>query len=108
MKDLEEEFKQAAISVASPVNEENVTGYLPPPIPPLCHHIFPHTQECEPCLFTVQSSQVNPQHYTETKRNGLQNEALSRQLLSFLMNAVNVVKESGKVKLGCERCASYY
>lgn len=54
MKDLEEEFKQAAINVESPVNEENVTGYLPPPIPPLCRHIFPHTQECEPCLFTVQ------------------------------------------------------
>ena len=57
---------------------------------------------------SLESSQMNPQHYTETKRNGLQNEALTRQLLSFLMNAVNVVKEIGEVKLGCEGCASYY
>lgn len=51
---------------------------------------------------------MNPQHYTETKRNGLQNETLTRQLLNFLMNAVNVVKEIQEVELVCERCASYY
>lgn len=57
---------------------------------------------------SLESSQMNPQHYTETKRNGLQNEALTRQLLNFLMNSVNVVKEIGEVEPGCGRCASYY
>lgn len=46
---------------------------------------------------SLESSQMNPQHNTETKRNGLQHEALTRQFLNFLMNSVSVVKETGEV-----------
>lgn len=114
MKDLEEEFKQTAINQAPPLKDENFTGYLPLLIPLTCHHIFPHTQECELHLFTIQISLLRvakcilSTKLKKKKKNGMRKETVTTQLLNFLMNAANIVMKSRELELNCERYASNY